>query len=211
MQYSCGSIKQQDSSASPLLPGYERGGWRMQESRQNGTVSLKRTFWLYRGMLSGNDLPVSSPNVASFVYAVEEVLYVKTAPFLSASMIGAAAAADSRARSSERQRERTSRSPFAGSLHFRPRQVRKPASRLVSVFSHFDTKAQLGSCKRFPYIAVWRYGAHLRGGNAWQSSGTGQPPFLPPGHNNKRSYAASISQRLFQTLICYAVLAFFLI
>lgn len=39
-----------------------------------------------------------SPNVVSFLDVVEEALDVKTAPFLSASMIRDATAADSRAR-----------------------------------------------------------------------------------------------------------------
>lgn len=97
---------------------------------------------------------------------------------------------------SERQRARSSRSPFAAPVYFRPRQVSEPANittALASCCSGF-----IPSRPMFDWgfaFAVWRYGAHFEGKTSDSPLvfSPGQLLLLPLGHNN------SISWRLFDS------------
>lgn len=138
MQYPCGRIKPPriGQQTFALLPGYERGGGGALGGRSRTKLApVGRTLWLrVADVIEEWPSCCSIHNVVGFLDAVEEV-DGETAPFLSAFTITWCYRSGFQSSSSERQRERNSRSPLAAPLYFSPRQVSKPAKRLLFFLS----------------------------------------------------------------------------
>lgn len=145
-----------------------------------------RTLWLH-ALSVIKEWPSSwlSHNVAGFLDAVGEALDVKTAPFLSAFMITWCYRSGFQSSSSERQRERNSRSPFAALLYFNPRHVSKAANRLRGFFPFCGVLCLfvLGLLKLlFRRMTIWR--TILKGKRLTVFCLPGQPLIRPLRHNN---------------------------
>ena len=100
MQSSGGGIKPTRTGRRnfAVLPGYDAEGGAFSGPARSETGLRWRTLRLaVECVIEGRPYCGRSPNVAGFPDVVEEALDVKTAPFLSASMIRDATAADSRA------------------------------------------------------------------------------------------------------------------
>lgn len=118
-----------------LLPRYERGGWRIQESFTKWNwVFVADIVALRIKRHPGITVVQLEPKCRRFPWRY----WRSTRCENSAISVGVH---DTRcyrsgfqSSSSERQRERNSRSPFAAPLYFSPRQVSKPAN-LLGVFS----------------------------------------------------------------------------
>lgn len=198
MQYPSGGIRPKRTGRQRfvLLPGYERGGWRIRWwlSERNWLV-VARTLWL-EVLFVNEEWPFCclSPNVASFLDAAEDALVVKTAPFLSASMIRDATAADSRARARNGSgREIAAPLLLLFSTSARGRWVNQRTGREF-YFLNVAFLFRVSVSSAFPF-AVWRYGAQFWRENVWQSSGTlpGQPLRLPLGHNNNCTWKLALA------------------
>lgn len=135
MQYPCGRIKPPriGQQRFALLPGYERGGGGALGGRSRNETGSRRADIVAPRSFVIEEWPscCSIHNVVGFLDAVEEEVDGETAPFLSAFTITWCYRSGFQSSSSERQRERNSRSPLAAPLYFSPRQVSKPAKRLL--------------------------------------------------------------------------------
>lgn len=191
MQYPSGGIKNIPigRKSFALLLRYERGLWRIQET-------VTEWNWLCGGGHCGSTNQVSSrndlPPAWAWMSPVSLTLLKKhwmwkqrhfcRRPWTRCYRSGFQSS------SSERQRERNSRSPFAAPLYFSPRQVSKPAGSFLLARQQFCTCLAFHVYPAYSF-AVWRYGVHFWEENVWQSSGSlpEQLLLLPLDHNNNRT------------------------
>lgn len=131
MQYPCGRIKAPwiGQLRFALLPGDARGG--------GGAMKLapvERTLWICVSDVT-EEWPsrCSIHNVGRFLDADGEEVDGETAPFLSAFAITRCYRSGFQSSVSERQRERSSRSPLAAPLYLSPRQVSRTGEATVFV------------------------------------------------------------------------------
>lgn len=197
MQYPCGRIKPSwiGQLRFALLPGDERGGGGALSTavRRMKLAPVERTLWICVVDLT-EEWPsrCSIHNVGRFLDADGEEVDGEIAPFLSAFAIARCYRSGFQSSISERQRERSSRSPLAAPLYLSPRQVSPTGEATVCVtvvrWSFVPMRVSYLANLLSRRMTIWRT---ILGGNVRRYCGSRpatQPLIRPLACNNNQAW-----------------------